>query len=137
MSLESELTARSIGVAFGLHAFDTHQAEKDSEPNMSGRPFKPGDLVVFQRRKYTTHPGRRAQDVEATPHGDLYSYYVEKSWIVQEVQPDGKLLLKTRRGKSHAVEPNDPNLRHASWWDKFRYRKRFAELRGLTGSSDG
>jgi hypothetical protein len=93
------------------------------------RSFKPGEFVVFRRMKYTTHPGRRAQDVQATPHGDLYSYYVEKSWIVESVQADGKLLLKTRRGKTHVVDPSDPNLRHASLWDRLRYRKRFAELR--------
>ena len=94
------------------------------------RPFKPGDLVVFRRRKHTAHPGRRAQDVEAAAHGELYSYYVEKSWIVESVQEDGKLLLKTRRGKTHLVEPGDPNLRHATLWDRLRYRTRFAELRG-------
>ena len=98
------------------------------------RPFKPGDCVVFRRRKHTTRPGRRAQDVEATAHGDLYSYFVEKPWIVASVQDDGKLLVKTRRGKTHLVDPNDPNLRHASLWDRLRYRTRFAELRGSSGS---
>ena len=94
------------------------------------RPFKEGDFVVYRRRKYTTHPGRRAQDVEGAAHGDLYHYFVEKSWIVERVQDDGTLLLKTRRGKTHVVAPDDPDLRHASLWDRFRYRKRFAELRG-------
>ncbi len=98
------------------------------------RPFKAGDLVVFRRRKHTTHPGRRVQDVEATAHGDLYSYFVEKSWIVERVQADEKLLLKTRRGKTHVVDPVDANLRHASLWDRLRYRTRFAELRGSAGS---
>jgi hypothetical protein len=93
------------------------------------RPFKPGDLVVFRRHKHTTHPGRRAQDVEATAHGDSYSYFVEKSWIVERVQEDGRLLLKTRRGKTHDVDPSDANLRHATLFDRLRYRKRFAELR--------
>jgi hypothetical protein len=93
------------------------------------RPFKPGDLVVFRRHKYTTHPGRRAQAVEATAHGDSYSYFVEKSWIVERVQEDGRLLLKTRRGKTHDVDPSDANLRHATLFDRLRYRKRFAELR--------
>jgi len=93
------------------------------------RPFKPGDLVVFRRHKATTHPGSRAQEVEAAAHGDLYNYFVEKSWIVERVQADGTLLLRTRRGKTHVVDPSDPNLRHASLWDRLRYRKRFAELR--------
>jgi len=91
--------------------------------------FKPGDLVVFRRRKDTTHPGRRAQDVQASAHGELYNYFVEKAWIVDRVQADGTLLLRTRRGKTHVVDPSDPNLRHASLWDRLRYRTRFAELR--------
>jgi hypothetical protein len=97
------------------------------------RPFEPGDLVIYRRRKATTHPGPRAQDVEATAHGELYDYFVEKSWIVESVQADGMLLLRTRRGKTHVVEPSDPNLRHASLWDRLRYRKRFAELRSPAG----
>ena len=93
------------------------------------RSFKAGDLVVFRRQKHTTHPGRRAQAVEATAHGDFYDYFVEKSWIVDNVQSDGRLLLKTRRGKTHVVDPGDENLRHATLWDRLRYRRRFAELR--------
>src|SRR5262245_58381073 len=96
------------------------------------RPFKSGDFVVFRRQKQTTHPGRRAREIEATAHGDLYSYFVEKSWIVKDVQPDGRLLLMTRRGKTHLVDPADPNLRHANLWDWLRYRRRFAELRQST-----
>lgn len=97
------------------------------------RPFKPGDLVVFRRRKHTPHPGRRAQDIEATPHGELYSYFVEKSWIVERIEPDGRLLLRTRRGKTHLVDPADPDLRRATLWDRLRYRRRFAELRSAPG----
>jgi hypothetical protein len=96
---------------------------------MRQQPFKAGDLVVYRRMKNTTHPGRRAQEVEAAAHGDTYQYFVEKSWIVERVEGDGNVLLKTRRGKTHVVEPNDPNLRHATLWDRIRYRKRFAELR--------
>ena len=51
------------------------------------------------------------------------------------VQDDGKLLLKTRRGKTHVVEPSDPNLRHATLWDRLRYRTRFAELRETAAAS--
>jgi hypothetical protein len=98
------------------------------------RPFRAGDLVVFRRHKHTTHPGPRAQEVDATAHGDLYSYFVEKSWIVAGVEADGRVLLKTRRGKTHRVDPGDPNLRHATLWDRLRYRQRFAELRLEHGS---
>jgi hypothetical protein len=96
---------------------------------MWSHPFKSGDLVIFCRTKSTTHPGRRAQNVQATKHGDLYSYVIEKSWIVENVQADGSLMLRTRRGKRHVVAPSDPNLRHATIWDRLRYRARFADLR--------
>jgi hypothetical protein len=93
------------------------------------RPFKPGDLVVFRRQKHTSHPGRRAQEVEATAHGECYSYFIDKSWIVVAVLADGRLRLQTRRGKVHVVSADDPNLRHATLWDRVRYRARFAQLR--------
>ena len=99
--------------------------------NMFRRPFKPGDLVVFRRNKQTTHPGRRAREVQATTHGDNYSYFIEKSWIVVEVLSDGKLLLQTRRGKTHVVGADDSNLRHATLWDRLRYRSRFAQLQSV------
>jgi hypothetical protein len=92
------------------------------------RPFKPGDLVVFRRRKHTTHPGRRAQDVEASAHGDYYNYFIDKFWIVVDELADGKLRLQTRRGKVHVVSADDPNLRHATLWDRIRYRTRFMQL---------
>jgi hypothetical protein len=41
---------------------------------------------------------------------------------------DGKLLLKTRRGKTHVIAANDPNLRHATLWDRIRYRAHFHQL---------
>lgn len=95
---------------------------------MHGQQFKPGDWVVFRRMKHTTHPGQRARDVHATAHGDEYNYFVDKFWVVVEVQDDGRLLLKTRRGKTHTVGADDPNLRRANWWDRLRYRARFTQL---------
>jgi len=121
-----EATARPRSAPVSLAG---HLVRRRLEPSMWRRPFRAGDFVVFRRIKHTTHPGRRAQDIEATPHGDLYNYFIEKSWIVQQVQIDGRLLLKTRRGKSHVVDPRDSNLRHATLWDRLRYRTRFAELR--------
>jgi hypothetical protein len=98
------------------------------ELTMWRRSFRPGDWVVFRRIKFTTHPGPRARDVHATAHGDYYSYFVNKFWIVVKVQDDGALVLRTRRGKTRVVQPNDPNLRHATLWERLFYRARFAEL---------
>src|SRR5262245_61967982 len=89
------------------------------------RYFRPGDWVVFRRLKYTTHPGHRARSIQAAANGDLYNYFVEKFWTVEEVLPNGQLRLRTRRGKLHIVPDNDPNLRRASLWERFRYRTRF------------
>lgn len=96
---------------------------------MARRAFKQGDWVVFRRSKYTTHPGRRAQEVQAAERGEYYSYFVDKFWVVADVLPDGTLLLKTRRGKKHLIDANDPQLRHASLWERIRYRTRFGQPR--------
>ena len=92
---------------------------------MFRRAYRPGDRVVYCRMKHKTHPSRRARDVRPSVHGDDYSYYVEKFWVVSEVLPDGRLCLRTPRGRKHVVDADDPNLRHASWLDKIRYRYRF------------
>jgi len=103
---------------------------------MSQRTFKRGDWVVFRRRKYTTHPGPRARDVEAAEKGEFYRYVVDKFWVVLDVMADGHLLLKTRRGKRHKVDSNDPELRRANLWDRIRYRSRFDQLRPTDASVD-
>jgi hypothetical protein len=95
---------------------------------MFRRQFKKGDLVVYRRLKITTHPGPRAHAVNASPNGDDYNYFVDKFWIVADVLADQSVLLKTRRGKTHVVAQHDLNLRHASLWDRIRYRTRFNEL---------
>jgi hypothetical protein len=38
------------------------------------------------------------------------------------------LLLQTRRGKTHRIHAHDPQLRHASWWERVRYSARFPQL---------
>jgi hypothetical protein len=98
---------------------------------MLRRHFKIGDVVVYRRLKFTTHPGRWAHDVSASANGDDYSYFVDKFWVVADLLTDHNLLLKTRRGKTHIVGEHDLNLRHTSLWDRIRYRQRFAELRQL------
>ncbi len=95
---------------------------------MSNPRFKPGDVVVYRKQKHTTHPGPRAQQVHATKKGDYYTYVVEKFWVVGQVLASGRLLLQTRRGKTHLVENSDPNLRRANLWDRIRYPSRIAEL---------
>jgi hypothetical protein len=95
---------------------------------MFRREYRKGDWVVYRRLKFTTHPGRRAQEVVASPNGDGYTYFVDKFWVVAELLAGNNLLLKTRRGKTHVVAAQDINLRHASLFDCIRYRRRFLEL---------
>ena len=84
-----------------------------------------GDKVVYAKDKHSGSPGQRAQDVTASPKGDGYSYIVEKYWIVKEIKEDGRLLLKTRRGKEHLIEADDPSLRAASLWERVFLARRF------------
>ena len=88
---------------------------------------QPGDRMVYQKTKYSPSPGPRAKAVAPTEHGEGYSYLVDKLWIVSEVLPDGRLKLRTRRGKEHIVRADDPNLRPARLWERWVYRRRFQD----------
>ena len=59
---------------------------------------------------------------------------VDKFWIVGQVLENGRLLLKTRRGKKHVVDHGDPNLRRATLWDRIRYKARFDHLQRATAA---
>lgn len=87
--------------------------------------LKPGDPVIYTMPKQSTAPGPRAQNIVPAPRGDTYVYHVEKFWVVDEVRDDGKVLLRTRRGKSHLIDMNDPRLRRPRWWERLLYRHRF------------
>ena len=95
---------------------------------MSGQSFQSGDCVVYCKMKHTTHPGRRAREVRASAKGDHYTYFVDKFWIVRQVLDNGRLLLETRRGKTHVLNQSDPNLRRATLWDRIRHRERISQL---------
>ncbi len=91
--------------------------------------FQPGDCVIFRMPKTSVHPGPRARNVRPARFGDTYRYTVDKCWVVQDILEDGRLVLRTRRGKIHTVDPNDPRLRRPSWWELLRYRQRFSAVR--------
>ena len=97
--------------------------------------LKPGDVVIYRKQKYTTRPGRRARQVQPAPNGDYYTYIVEKFWIVGQSMADGRLLLQTRRGKTHVVDDSDPSLRRPSLLDHIRYRTRFSQLERTPSAS--
>jgi len=86
--------------------------------------FKVNDWVICTREKYGLSPGKRARNINPAPHGDLYSYEVDKYWIVREVK-DQELVLETRTGKQHVVPAKDRRIRVASWWERWLYGNRF------------
>jgi hypothetical protein len=96
---------------------------------LTKRTFKPGDWVIYRKFKQTAHPGPRAQKIRASSKGDVYTYAVNKFWVVKDVSPNekGRLTLATRRGKTHEVEVTDPNLRRANLWERIRFRNRFMQ----------
>jgi hypothetical protein len=90
--------------------------------------FEPGDWVIFRKTKFSQRPGPRARHVAPATRGEEYSYVVDKFWIVRAVRDDGALELVTRKGKLHAMSPDDPRLRPLRWWERWTYRRRFEAI---------
>ena len=90
--------------------------------------YRIGDPVIFRVSKLSTNPGPRAEAIAPAPRGEFYSYEVDKYWVVAEARPDGKVLLRTRRGKERVLDAGNPRLRRAHWWERLLYRRRFPRL---------
>jgi hypothetical protein len=90
-----------------------------------GHSFAPGDPVVYRMSKQSEHPGPRAENIMPSVHGETYAYTVDKYWRVREILPDGKLLLVTRRGKTHVCDATDFRLRKPGLLTRFLRRGRF------------
>ncbi len=86
--------------------------------------FSPNDWVVYTREKHSLSPGKRAKNISPSPHGEMYSYEVDKYWIVRQVR-DGLLVLETRRGKQHTLPTTDSRIRKASVWERLFFASRF------------
>jgi hypothetical protein len=97
------------------------------------RTYQAGDLVVYRKTKHNPIPGPRATAIVPAPNGDNYTYNVDKFWIVDRIRDDGQLLIRTRTGKTHAVRPEDPNLRRAGVITRILYGNRFPAF-DLSGS---
>ena len=89
--------------------------------------WKVGDPVILHKSKRSEHPGPRAENVHAAAHGELYSYTVEKFWLIKEVHEDHTLTLVTRTGKEHRLEANDSRLRAPNFIERIRYKGRFPQ----------
>jgi hypothetical protein len=92
-------------------------------------PFQPGDRVIYRKQKHSLRPGPHAKGVQPAAHGDNYSYEVDKFWTVVAVQPDQKIVVRTRRGKQLTLQADDPALRRAAWWERFLFRNRFPQIK--------
>lgn len=99
---------------------------------MKSRSFQVEDRIVYRKTKCSLHPGQNARLIAPALNGDEYSYCVDKFWVVVSVFPDGTLLAKTRRGKLHRLNPNDPNLRHATLLESLFDGSRFPAPRSAT-----
>ena len=92
---------------------------------MTSRSFQVADLIVYRKTKISVCPGQRARLVAPASNGDGYSYCVDKFWVVVSVASDGFLVAKTRRGKLHRLNPDDPSLRRATVLESLFARSRF------------
>jgi hypothetical protein len=102
---------------------------------MRRRIYQRGCAVVYRADKHSQRPGPRAQDIMPTSYGETYRYQVDKFWVVEEVYDDGTLMARTRRGKMHRLQLSDPHLRHATWWERWWYGRRFPQLSHLEATS--
>lgn len=97
--------------------------------------FKPGDRVIFHKTKMSNHPGPRARYIHPAPQGEGYTYEVDKYWVVVDLRGNGQIAIRTRRGKVLVLDADDPNLRHANWWERLLHSRRFPALEQLAGRS--
>ena len=87
--------------------------------------WMPGEWVVYSKQKNSTVPGPRAKEVFPATAGDTYSYVVDKYWVIDNVLEEGLVQLRTRRGKQHLINADDPRLRPARWWERLLLANRF------------
>jgi hypothetical protein len=99
---------------------------------MGSPVWKPGDWAIYRKQKQSASPGPRAENVHPATAGETYSYVVDKHWVVDAVLDDGRLQLRTRRGKLHVVAADDPRLRRATWWERWLLADRFRSIEALS-----
>ena len=94
---------------------------------ITSRNFKAGEPVVFQVCKRSVNPGPRAKGVTPEPRGEGYVYHVDKYWVVDRVESDGRVVLRTRRGKIHVVHADNPQLRRPGLIERWMRSHRFPQ----------
>ena len=89
--------------------------------------FERGDWVVYRKTKFGERPTGRAVDVTPSAHGDGYTYLVDKYWVVESTKENGRVVVRTRRGKRHEIDADDRRFRRAALWERVLHRTRFVE----------
>ena len=117
--------ANTAGCSVVLEYRRCHIGGRISEELRMSAHFHPGDVVVYRKPKSSVHPGPHARSIHPAPNGDCYSYVVDKFWRVVDIQPDGTLVVRTRKGKQHEVASDDPRLRRPRWWERLLFWHRF------------
>ncbi len=95
-----------------------------------------GDWAVYRKSKVSSSPGPRATNVVASRKGENYAYIVDKFWIVEALLPDGRLRMRTARGKTHVVRLDDPCLRRPSLVQRLVWRNRFRQVEKKSKGTD-
>ena len=96
--------------------------------------FKPGDWAVYRKQKTSKSPGPRALQTMPAAKGETYNYFVDKFWVVEQLLGDGRLGVRTARGKQIVIASTDPQLRKPNWWQRWRFGGRFrAVQRAIDG----
>ncbi|MCH1497349.1 MAG: hypothetical protein L7U72_19155 [Rubripirellula sp.] len=63
--------------------------------------------------------------MNASSKGETYNYTVDKYWVVDQLLPEGQILLRTSTGKTNILAADDFNLRPASILQRFLRRAKF------------
>ena len=90
-----------------------------------------GSQVVYRKTKHSRKPGPRAAAITPSRHGESYSYFVDKYWVVVDRNPPDKIVVQTRRGKQITLNADDPNLRPAGLLERLFHRSRFPKLKSV------
>jgi len=93
--------------------------------------YSKGDPVGFRVAKRSAHPGPLAEQIDPEPLSEDYPYHVDKYWTVADARADGQVVVRTRRGKTHVLRADHPELRPANLWERLFKKGRFPDLKKL------
>ena len=106
--------------------FAGHGCLEDNHEGRSERTMiEVGSQVIYRKTKYSRKPGPRAAAISPSKHGDSYSYFVDKYWVVVECSSPDEIVVLTRRGKRLTLKADDPNLRPVGFLERLFHRRRF------------